>query len=59
MPTILATEEAQIRRISPWQIVHETLSKKNPSQQRAGGVVQGVDLEFKPQYWKMLCYSLS
>jgi hypothetical protein len=26
--------------------------KKNPSQKRAGGVVQGVDPEFKPQYYK-------
>jgi hypothetical protein len=24
----------------------------NPSQKRAGGVAQGVDLEFKPQYQK-------
>jgi hypothetical protein len=27
----------------------ETLSQKNPSQKRAGGVVQGVGPEFKPQ----------
>jgi hypothetical protein len=26
--------------------------KKNPSQQRTGGVVQGVGPEFKPQYHK-------
>jgi hypothetical protein len=26
--------------------------KKNPSQQRAGGVAQGEDPEFKPQYCK-------
>jgi hypothetical protein len=25
---------------------------KNPSQKRAGGVAQGVSLEFKPQYHK-------
>jgi hypothetical protein len=24
--------------------------EKNPSEKRAGGVVQGVDPEFKPQY---------
>jgi hypothetical protein len=31
-------------------MVHETLSQKNLSQKRAGGVAQGVDPEFKPQY---------
>jgi hypothetical protein len=37
----------------PRQIVHETLSQKNPSQEkRAGGVAQGVGPDFKPQYWK-------
>jgi hypothetical protein len=30
----------------------ENLSQKNPSQKRAGGVVQGVGPEFKPQYHK-------
>jgi hypothetical protein len=34
------------------QIVHETLSWKNPSQKRAGGVAQGVGPEFKLQYRK-------
>jgi hypothetical protein len=33
-------------------MVRETLSQKNPSQKRAGGVVQGVDSEFKLQYCK-------
>jgi hypothetical protein len=36
MPVILATQKAKIRRITvqshPRQIVHETLSQKNPSQ---------------------------
>jgi hypothetical protein len=36
MPVILATQEAKIRRIEvrsqPGQIVHQTLSRKNPSQ---------------------------
>jgi hypothetical protein len=36
----------------PRQIVCETLSQENPSQKRAGGVVQGVGPEFKPQYQK-------
>jgi hypothetical protein len=36
----------------PRQIVHETLSQKNPSQKRAGGVAQGVDPELKPLYHK-------
>jgi hypothetical protein len=39
MPVILATQEAEIRRITvqsqPRQIVHKTLSGKNPSQKRA------------------------
>jgi hypothetical protein len=57
-PVILATQEAEIRRImvqsNPRQIVQETLSwkKKNPSRKRDGGVAQSVGLEFKPQYWK-------
>jgi hypothetical protein len=56
MPIILATQEAEIRRMEsqsqPGQIVHQTLSQKNPSQKRAGGVAQGVGLEVKPQYHK-------
>jgi hypothetical protein len=36
VPIILATQEAEIRRMvfkaSPGNIVHETLSRKNPSQ---------------------------
>jgi hypothetical protein len=30
------------------QIVYETLSRKDPSQKRTGGVAQGVGTEFKP-----------
>jgi hypothetical protein len=56
MPVILATQEAEIRRIVVWsqprQIVCETLYWKNPSQKRAGGVAQGVSPEFKPQCHK-------
>jgi hypothetical protein len=52
-PVILATEEAEIRRIPVQsqlgEIVRETLSQKNPSE-RAGGVAQTVGPEFKPQY---------
>jgi hypothetical protein len=52
---ILATQEAEIRRITvqsqPRQKVCETVSQ-NPSQKRAGGVVQGISLEFKLQYCK-------
>jgi hypothetical protein len=51
MPVILATREAENRRITVrsqlWQIVCETLSQKNPSLTRTGGVVQGVGPEFK------------
>jgi hypothetical protein len=56
LAVILATQEAEIRKIAvrsqPGHIVHGTLSQKNPSQKRAGGVAQGVGLEFKPQYQK-------
>jgi hypothetical protein len=46
-----ATQEAKIRRITVQsQIVHKTLSRKNPSQKRVGEVAQGVGPEFKPQY---------
>jgi hypothetical protein len=42
MPVILATQEAEIRRIAvrsqPRQIVHETLSQKTLHKNRAGGV---------------------
>jgi hypothetical protein len=40
MPVILATGEAEIRRIAvrsqPRQIVHKTLARKNPTQKRVG-----------------------
>jgi hypothetical protein len=53
---ILATQEAEIRRIAAWsqpgQIVWANLSWKNPSQKRAGGVAQGVGPEFKFQNHK-------
>jgi hypothetical protein len=56
MPVILTTQVAEIRRITvqsqPGQIVQETLSQKNPTQKRAGGVAQGVGPEFKPQNHK-------
>jgi hypothetical protein len=46
-PIILATQEAQIRRITvqgqSTQIVHETLSLKYPTQKSAGGVAQVVE----------------
>jgi hypothetical protein len=48
-PVILAAQEAEIRRITvqrqPWQIVHETLSQKDPTQKKTGGVAQGVGPE--------------
>jgi hypothetical protein len=56
MLVILATQEAEISRIMVQsqhrQIVCEILSRKNPSQKRAGGVAQGVGPEFKPQNHK-------
>jgi hypothetical protein len=53
---VIATQEAEIRRMvvrsQPRQIVHETCILKKPITKRAGGVAQGVGLEFKPQYHK-------
>jgi hypothetical protein len=58
MPVILASQEAEIQRLTvqgqPRQIVQETLSRKNSSQKRAGGVARGVGPEFKPQYHKKI-----
>jgi hypothetical protein len=46
MPVILATQEAEIRRIAvqgqPGQTVYEPLSGKYPTYKRAGGVVHVV-----------------
>jgi hypothetical protein len=56
MPVILATQEAEIRRIAvgsqPRKIVCKILSQKYLSQKRAGRVAQGEGPEFKPQYQK-------
>jgi hypothetical protein len=52
-PVILATQEAdqdQASRFEVWEI----LSRKNPSQKRAGGVAQGVGPEFKSQHLKKI-----
>jgi hypothetical protein len=56
MPVILATQKAEIRRITvqsqPRQIVHKTLSRKPISKNWADGMTQGEGPEFKPQYAK-------
>jgi hypothetical protein len=56
MPVILATQEAEIRRIAvqslPGQIVQKTPSRKALHKNRAGGVAQGEGPEFKSQYCK-------
>jgi hypothetical protein len=57
MPVILATQEAEIGRITvhsqPRQIVRGTLSRKiSIRKKRTGGVAQGVGPEFKIQYCK-------
>jgi hypothetical protein len=56
MPVILATPEAEFRRITgqsqPRQVVLKTLSRKNPSEKRAGEVAHGVGPDFKSQYYK-------
>jgi hypothetical protein len=47
MPEILATQEADIKRImvqsQRWQIVPKTLFRKNPTQNRAGEVAEVVE----------------
>jgi hypothetical protein len=52
----MATRETEIRRVMTYsqsrQTVQESLSRKNSSQKRAGGVDQGVGLEFKPHTTK-------
>jgi hypothetical protein len=55
MPVILATQEAEIRKIIV-QSQHEKLVLETPiwkkyhHKKRAGGVAQGIGPEFKPQY---------
>jgi hypothetical protein len=64
MPLMLATQEAEIRRITvqshPRQIVpQDPISKnkkKKTSQKRAGGVAQGVGPEYKPKLQKKKKY---
>jgi hypothetical protein len=54
MPIILATQEAETRRImvqsQPREVVPKTLSQKTLHKNRAGRESQGEGHEFKPQY---------
>jgi hypothetical protein len=55
IPVILATQEAEIRRIlvqsQPWQIICETLSQKTPThQKRAVEWLKVYALSSNPQY---------
>jgi hypothetical protein len=56
MPVILATQEAEIRRITvrsqPGQIIQENLSRKTHHKNKSGWVAQGEGPEFKLQYRK-------
>jgi hypothetical protein len=52
MPAILATQEAEIRRILVQSQFCETLSQKTLYKNKAGVVTQGIGPEFKPQYCK-------
>jgi hypothetical protein len=56
-PVILATQEAEIRRImvqnQPEQIVPGTRSPKTNHKKRAGGMAEGIGPEFKAQYSKI------
>jgi hypothetical protein len=58
LPVILATQEAEIRRIEvldqPGQIIHKPQSRKTHHKNGAGGVAQGAGSEFKPQYHKTI-----
>jgi hypothetical protein len=38
--------------LKPAIVPQDAISKKKPSQKRAGGVAQGAGSEFKPQYRK-------
>jgi hypothetical protein len=54
MPVILTTQKTESRRIvvqsQPGQILCKTLFQKITNTKRAGGMVQDVGPEFKPQY---------
>jgi hypothetical protein len=56
MPVILATQEADIRRMVVWsqpgEIVRKTLKKKTPSQTRAGAVAQVISPGSSPSTTK-------
>jgi hypothetical protein len=57
MPIILATQEAELRRIvvqsQPGEIVpQDPISKKTHHKNGVGGVAPGIGPEFKPQYCK-------
>jgi hypothetical protein len=53
LPPVIPARDQEDRGPKPAeQIVHETLSQKNPTQKSVGGVAQGVDPEFKPQHSK-------
>jgi hypothetical protein len=51
-PIILATQEAEIRRIEVHSQPGLIVSQKTPSYKRAGGIAQGEGPKFKPQYHK-------
>jgi hypothetical protein len=58
MPVILATQEAEIRRI---KVRSQPGKRVYPSQKRASGVAEGVGPAFKPQYRKTkqaMCQSI-
>jgi hypothetical protein len=59
MPVILATEEAEIRRIIVWSHTKQISSwdpiSKIYNTKKAGGMAQGVDPEYNPQYCKKNC----
>jgi hypothetical protein len=58
MPIILATQEAELRRImlqnQPQDKQFVKPYPKNPSQKRTRGLAQAVGSEFQPKYWKKM-----
>jgi hypothetical protein len=51
-PTYSGGRDQEDLGSQPRQIVHKTLSQKNPSQKTADGVTQSTGTEFKSQYCK-------
>jgi hypothetical protein len=58
-PVILATQEAEIRRLEVRSQFGRPYLKKTHHKKWAGGVAQGVGPEFKPQYQYTYIYYIN